>query len=74
MFGSYSKATDDKESDIDICIISKIKKEFNVKDYEKKLNREISLHHFEDIKGAKNKGLINSICNGIVLSGDLEVF
>jgi len=74
LFGSYSKAMDDKESDIDICVISKIKKEFNVKDYEKKLNREISLHHFEDVKAAKNKGLINSICNGIVLSGDLEVF
>jgi len=77
LFGSYASAKDDINSDIDICLISNIEKEFSVKKYEKILNRKVSLHKFSKTswKQAKNlnPGLINSICNGIVLSGELEV-
>ena len=46
LFGSYASARDDTNSDIDICMISNIEKEFSTEKYEKKLNRKISLHKF----------------------------
>jgi predicted nucleotidyltransferase len=77
LFGSYATGNDDTTSDIDICVISNIKKEFDTEKYEKILNRKISLHLFTKEKWKsmtkENKGLINNICNGIILSGQLEV-
>ncbi|MEK6937806.1 MAG: nucleotidyltransferase domain-containing protein [Nanoarchaeota archaeon] len=77
LFGSYAFARDDTSSDIDICLISNIEKEFTTEKYEKILNRKISLHRFsKDLwnKAKKsNPNLINNICNGIVLSGELVV-
>lgn len=77
LFGSYSTATDSIDSDIDIGIISNIEKEFPTEKYENILNRKISMHKFNKTSFDKakklNKGLINNICNGIVLSGELEV-
>lgn len=77
LFGSYASAMDDKLSDIDICLISNVKKEFSTEKYENRLNRKISLHKFskEDWEKVKkiNPNLINNICNGMVLSGELEV-
>ena len=77
LFGSYAKAQDTKDSDIDICIITNIKKELNFKHYESLLNRKIGLHlftkqEFNHLK-QKNPELINSIANGIVLEGELEI-
>jgi len=70
-------AMDDEISDIDICLITNIKKEFLLEKYENKLNRKVSLHEYNDNfwnKAKKlNTNLINSICNGIVLSGELEI-
>ena len=77
LFGSYAKGTDDLTSDIDICLISDIKKEANLEKYEKLLNRKISIHRFarQTWKSAaeKNIELVNNICNGMVLSGRLEI-
>ena len=77
LFGSYASAYDDKNSDVDICVITGIKKEFKTEKYEKILNRRISLHFFSDKEWekakTKNSPFINNICNGIVLSGQLEV-
>lgn len=77
LFGSYSKASDDSKSDLDLCIISNIKKRIEKEEFEKNINRKISLHFFTkeefDNTIKKNKGLINNICNGIVISGELEV-
>lgn len=77
LFGSFASAMDDEKSDVDICLVSNIEKEVNLGKFEKVLNRKISLHKFnkkEWIRTKKlNSGLINSICNGIVLSGELEV-
>jgi predicted nucleotidyltransferase len=77
LFGSYASATDDSSSDIDIGVISNINKEFDAKKYEKLINRKISIHRFDksswrNIKKS-NPDLVNSICNGIILSGSLEV-
>jgi len=77
LFGSYSSATDSIESDVDMCIVSNIEKGFPIERYEKILNRKISLHKFTKNSFVKakrlNKELINNICNGIVLSGELEI-
>lgn len=76
VFGSYSKAMDDSNSDIDLCIITEVKKEFDTEKYEKTINRKVSLHIFNKSKWnamkEKNKDLVNSICNGIVVGGELE--
>lgn len=77
MFGSYASAMDNATSDIDICLISNIEKEFSTEKYKKKLNRKISIHKFKKDSWEKSKktnpNLINNICNGMVLSGELEV-
>ena len=77
VFGSYASAYDDKNSDVDICLITNIKKEFNTEKYERILNRKVSPHFFSDKEWERNKiknrQLVNNICNGIVLSGQLEV-
>ncbi|MBI4439623.1 ArsR family transcriptional regulator [Candidatus Woesearchaeota archaeon] len=77
VFGSYAAARDDMGSDVDICLISNIEKEFFPEKYEKILNRGVSLHKFSkktwDRAKKSSPNLVNSICNGIVLSGELEV-
>ena len=77
LFGGYASAMDDTTSDIDLCLISNIEKEFSTEKYKKKLNREVSIHKFNktSLEKAKksNSSLINNICNGIVLSGELEI-
>ncbi len=76
LFGSYASAMDDITSDMDICLISNIEKEFQLEKYEKILNRKVSLHKFTrkswDKAKKSNPNLINNICNGIILSGELE--
>src|SRR3989338_490133 len=77
LFGSYASARDDASSDMDICLISNVNKEFQIEKYEKRLNRKISLHKFSkdlwDKSKKSNPNLVNSICNGIVLSGELII-
>ena len=77
LFGSYASARDTTDSDIDICLISNVNKDFPIEKYEKNLNRKISMHKFSknlwDKAKKSNSNLINNICNGIVLSGELEV-
>lgn len=76
LFGSYAQARDDSNSDMDLCIISSIKKEFNTEKYKKALNRDINIRQYNKNSWEKSKksnsGLINNICNGIILSGGLE--
>jgi len=77
LFGSYSSATNTKNSDIDICIITNVKKDIDLSKYLTTLKREISIHKFteKEFNGMKMKNpeLVNNMCNGIVLSGKLEV-
>ncbi len=77
LFGSYAQIYNTKESDIDIFIVTNIEKEFSTNTYEKILQRKINLlvcSEKECIRmKAKSPELINNICNGITLSGKLEL-
>ncbi|MEK6830928.1 MAG: nucleotidyltransferase domain-containing protein [Nanoarchaeota archaeon] len=77
LFGSYAKAKDTKKSDIDICIISNIKKDLNLKSFQLVLDKSVNIHpftkkEFENLK-KKSPELVNNIANGIVLEGELEI-
>lgn len=73
LFGSFAKATDIAESDIDLAIISENKKDFpELKEFENKLKREIQLFVVKDLKEIKNKYLLNNILNGIVIQGEVK--
>ncbi|MFH0836965.1 MAG: nucleotidyltransferase domain-containing protein [Candidatus Aenigmatarchaeota archaeon] len=77
IFGSYEKGEDNQNSDIDIFILTEVKKKLDIDDYEKKLNRSIQFHimnkkEFETIK-KKNPDLINNVINGSVIYGFFEV-
>lgn len=77
LFGSYAEAKDDKSSDIDICLITNIKKEVNLKTFQKTLNRNIDLRTFSEnewknlIKNSPE--LTNNILKGIILSEEFQV-
>ncbi|MBU0666428.1 MAG: nucleotidyltransferase domain-containing protein [Nanoarchaeota archaeon] len=72
LFGSYARAEDIEDSDIDIFIESK-REELNLKKFESLLGRKIQLHFRENFKDY-SKELKNNILNGIILQGYLEVF
>jgi predicted nucleotidyltransferase len=78
LFGSYATATDDAKSDIDLFVLTEVKKDKDYSKFEDKLNRRITLHIFSKDKfnfiKKNNVELLNNILNGITLSGRLEVF
>ena len=74
LFGSYSHGEDIESSDIDIAVIGASPRNFMLKDiekFEKALNREINIQFFDWDKTDKN--LKESIINGIVLKGHVEL-
>jgi len=78
LFGSFSKGEDIADSDIDLLIITPIKKEINLLKFEKVLDHKIQLFQYSDkemgVMKSKNKELINSWINGVVLNGYWELF
>ncbi len=78
LFGSFSKAEDISSSDIDLLIITPLKKDLNLEKFEKKLGHKIQIftHSNKDIKNImkRNKELLNSWINGITIEGFFEVF
>ncbi len=73
LFGSLASGDWYKDSDIDIFIYGQL----NVLDklkYEKRLKREIEVHHFEDKEELKsiNTGLLHNVINGYLLKGDVQ--
>ena len=68
VFGSYARGEDIEESDIDILIISKVKKDINLEKFEKKLKRKINLI-IVDRLNKLDKNIIKKIYAGIVLYG-----
>lgn len=69
LFGSYSFGEDNGTGDIDIAVQTKLKKNPNLKLFEKKLNRQIEIFTFDE----KTKDeLKKSICNGFVLRGRIQ--
>ena len=77
LFGSFGKAENIKESDIDILVITPIKKDVNLEKYERKLGHKIQLflHSTQEIERMKikNKELLNNFINGKILEGFWEV-
>ncbi len=71
LFGSYAESTDISTSDIDIAVITKHNKLPDLRKFEKKLKRKINLLTVELSKAKAN--FKNSLANGIVLSGFLEI-
>ncbi len=74
LFGSYADCTNDKHSDIDLCVITSVKKDVDLTIFEKKLKAKIQLFVFSKQELKKNKELTNNIINGKKLYGFLEVF
>lgn len=73
LFGSFSKLEYNKDSDIDLVIISENTKDFEkLKDFEKTLKREIQMFVVKNIKNLKNEYLINNVLNGFVLQGEIK--
>jgi predicted nucleotidyltransferase len=70
VFGSYSLGEDIENSDIDLFILSKIKK-LDLTKFEKNLKREINLIILKDFKDLE-KPLQNKVHNGILLSGGYD--
>tara|TARA_Y100000034_G_scaffold123048_1_gene169319 strand:- start:157 stop:690 length:534 start_codon:yes stop_codon:yes gene_type:complete len=74
VFGSYSRGEDIEKSDIDLYIETTSKKKINYDKFEKKLQREIQVFIYPNIKKIENKELANNIVNGVVLNGFMEIF
>ena len=70
IFGSYSKGEDIESSDIDLIIISKIKKEINLEVFEKEFKRTINIINIEDLSKL-DKNIRKKVINGIVLHGEI---
>ena len=77
IFGSYAKAENHENSDIDIFILADEKKELNFHKFEKLLNAEIQffLYTKKELQKLKktNPDLVNNVINGYKLAGYLEV-
>lgn len=72
LFGSYSKGEDTIKSDIDIAIVGTKEKEVDLPQFEKILERQISLHLFPSLKEL-SKEFKENLFNGIVLVGGIEL-
>ncbi len=69
LFGSYAEGTDVESSDVDIAVLGGRDKTPNLDEFEEKLNRGINLTRAEE----SEKEFLNTLANGIVLDGYLEV-
>jgi predicted nucleotidyltransferase len=72
IFGSYSKGEDTINSDIDIAVIERKKKELKLKKYEEILNRKININYYNSFKNI-HKNLKNNILNGIIITGSVNI-
>lgn len=72
LFGSYSKGEDTLKSDIDIAVIGRKEKMLDISKYEEFLRREIIINFYPSFKEI-HKNLKESLCNGIILSGGIEL-
>ena len=72
LFGSYSRGDDTASSDIDIAVIGRKEKEIKLENFEKSLERKIIINFYPSLKEI-HKELKENLCNGIVLSGGVEL-
>lgn len=72
LFGSYSKGEDTAKSDIDLAIIGGKEKQMDLSKFENLLKKEIIINFYSSFKEI-HKQLRESLCNGIVLFGGIEL-
>ena len=72
LFGSYSRGEDIINSDIDLAVVSRKDKIVDTANYEKLLERKININFYISFKNI-HKNLKENLCNGIVLSGGIEL-
>lgn len=70
LFGSYSRGEDIETSDVDLFVLSKVKKEIDLEKFEKDLGRKINLLVIDKL-GKLDKNIQNKVINGIVLYGEI---
>src|SRR3989344_4802640 len=68
LFGSYNCGEDIETSDIDFLVISKVKKNIDVSDLEKKLKRKINILFIKDVN-VLDFNLKENLKKGLVLYG-----
>ncbi len=69
LFGSLAKAEAKANSDIDIAVFTSTNKIINLKEFEKKLKRNVQLFLFSSRDAVKNPELLNNLLNGYVMKG-----
>jgi predicted nucleotidyltransferase len=72
LFGSYSKGEDTAKSDIDLAIVGSKEKQIDLSRFERFLKKEIVINFYPSFREIQ-KELRESMCNGIVLSGGIEL-
>ncbi len=70
VFGSYSRGEDVEESDIDILVITKVKKEIEIKNLEKKMSRKINLLYIDSLEKLEEP-IKDNVLNGWVIYGGI---
>ena len=76
LFGSFERGDFGKSSDVDLFIYGD-SKDFNKKEFERKLKRDIQLFSYnnpEKIKKSLDPKLIHNMINGFSIKGNLEPF
>lgn len=71
LFGSYEKGEDIENSDIDILLISKVKKDLDFTKYEKQLKRQVHIIIVEKLKDLDLQ-LRTNVKKGIIIEGELN--
>ena len=72
LFGSYSRGEDLINSDMDIAVIGRKDRLIDTANYEKLLERTININFYDSFKKI-HKHLKENLCNGIMLTGGVEL-
>lgn len=72
LFGSFLEGRDSEESDIDLAVIGGREKNLDLAEFEEELVRDIQLTQVENLKD-ENKEFRNTLANGLILQGYLEM-
>ena len=74
LFGSYAKGEDVERSDIDLYIETAKNQDFDLRKFEKILQRPLQVFNFRNVREISNVHLANNIVNGVVLNNFIELF
>lgn len=72
LFGSYSRGDDTRSSDIDLAVVGRKERMIELKEFEDLLERQININFYYSFKDIGQE-LKESLCNGIVLLGGIEL-